>query len=164
MAKLPGSQPLRPSILDRLVQQDATRTGSSARRGVQGLRELKESIRRDLEDLLNTRWRAKSWPPHLEELEVSLVNYGIPDFTGANLGSPDNQEEFRRIIQRVIQKFEPRFKSVSVKLLKSADPLDRTLRFRIDGTINAEPTPEPVVFDSSLEPLTTSFEVKEGSR
>ena len=33
------------------------------------------------------------------------------------------------------------------------------LRFRIDATIRAEPAPEPVVFDSSLEPLTGGFAV-----
>ncbi|MBN2490939.1 MAG: type VI secretion system baseplate subunit TssE [Planctomycetes bacterium] len=154
MARVPGSQPLLPSVLNRLM--DPT--------GVKRMRELKEYIRRDLEDLLNTRWRCVSWPRNLDELDVSLVNYGIPDFTGANLGSPENQEEFRRVVEQVIRNFEPRFKSVTVTLLRNPEALDRTLRFRIEATLHTEPAPEPVVFDSALEPLTASFQVKEGGR
>lgn len=140
----------------------------SAERGTKGrgqvLRELKESVRRDLEDLLNTRWRCSSWPPNLDELDVSLVNYGLPDFTGANLGAPDNQEEFRRIIQRVIENYEPRFKKIDVQLIDSADPMDRVLRFRVEAMLRVEPAPEPIVFDTSLEPLTANFEVRGGGR
>jgi type VI secretion system protein ImpF len=154
VAKVSGRQELLPSVLDRLVDP------AGARR----LRDIKENIRRDLEDLLNTRWRCASWPPHLDELGKSLVNYGIPDFTATNLGSAEGQEEFRRVIQRVIENHEPRFKSVTVKLLRNPDALDRTLRFRIDAVLHAEPLPEQIVFDSALEPLTASFRVKEGSR
>ena len=34
------------------------------------------------------------------------------------------------------------------------------LRFRIDGVLYAEPTPEPIVFDSTLEPATGSVQIK----
>ncbi len=161
MARPETDQPLQPSFLDRLVRPD----GAAGPRGRgQVLRQLKECIRRDLEDLLNTRWRPTVWPPDLKELETSLVNYGIPDFTGANLGSITNQEDFCQILQRAIQRFEPRFKSVKVSLVKNRDAIDRVLRFRIDALLHAEPAPEPVVFDSSLEPISSTFEVKGGGR
>jgi type VI secretion system protein ImpF len=160
MAKPPADQPLRSSLLDRLIR-DPARTGPQ--RG-QTIREIRESIRRDLEDLLNTRWRCVRPEEDLEELRHSLVDYGIPDFTGAGVASPESQDEFVRVIQKAIEDHEPRFRSVAVKLLRSPDPVDRTLRFRIDATIRAEPSPEPVVFDSSLEPLTGGFRVKEGGR
>src|SRR5688572_29401729 len=134
MAQPSRGQPLLPSVLDRLMHLDPRGPGRG--RG-QLQRDLKEGIRRDLEDLLNTRWRCSSWPPNLEELELSLVNYGSPDFTGANLGSPTNQEDFRRILQRVIQRYEPRFSGVTVALLKNPDPMDRTLRFRIEALLHA---------------------------
>ncbi len=154
-------QRLLPSVVDRLL--GAGSGGPPSQRG-QGLREIRESIRRDLEDLMNTRWRAISWPEDLGELGVSLVNYGIPDFTGSNMGSPDSQEEFRRTIQRVLQDFEPRLKRVKVVLVKNAEALDRTLRFRIDAWLQTDPTPEQVVFDSTLEPLSITFKVQEGAR
>jgi type VI secretion system protein ImpF len=144
-----------PSVLDRLISN----TGSETAGYHQVLRELKQSVRRDLENLLNTRWRCKSFPPDYEELEVSLMNYGIPDLTNANLGVAQNREEFRRIIEKAIRKFEPRFKSVSVHLVPSPDRFDRTMRFRIDAMLHAEPDPEPVTFDSAVEPSTFSFKV-----
>ncbi len=162
MAKISRNQPLQSSVLDRLIRPDSGPSGSKSPGQV--LRELKESVRRDLENLLNTRWRCSSWPPNLEELNVSLVNYGLPDFTGSNLGSADAQEEFRKILQRVIQNYEPRFKRVQVKLVKNPEPLDRTLRFRIEALLHADPAPEPVVFDSAMKPLTTNFEVKGADR
>jgi type VI secretion system protein ImpF len=157
----PKNQRLLPSVVDRLL--GAGSGGPASQRG-QGLRELRESIRRDLEDLMNTRWRAGTWPEECGELEVSLVNYGIPDFTGSNLGSPESQEEFRRTIQRVLQDFEPRLKRVKVALVKNSEALDRTLRFRIEGWLQTDPFPEQVVFDSTIEPLSANFQVKEGQR
>jgi type VI secretion system protein ImpF len=38
--------------------------------------------------------------------------------------------------------------------------LDRVLRFRIEALLRVEPTPEPVTFDSVLEPVTGNFELK----
>ena len=80
--------------------------------------------------------------------------------TGAELGSAEGREEFRRIFEAVIRRFEPRFTRVNVEMLGNAEPLDRTLRFRIDALLQAEPAPEPVVFDSALQPATGNVEVQ----
>ena len=63
-----------------------------------------------------------------------------------------------------IRRFEPRFQQVDVKMLENFDPLDRTLRFRIDALLRAEPAPEPVVFDSSMQPATCNVQVRGASR
>ena len=80
------------------------------------------------------------------------------------MGSVDSREQLRRTVEQVIRKFEPRFKSVRVNLVSNADETDRTLRLRIDALLFAEPAPEPVVFDSQLEPLSGSFAVKGEAR
>ena len=164
MSKIRRDQPLVPSILDRLLDEEPDISREPAKSRAQVLREMKSSVRRDLENLLNTRWRCSHWPPSLEELAVSLVNYGIPDFTGGNLGSASDRNELRRIIETTIRRFEPRFKTVRVELLENSEPLDRTLRLRIDALLHAEPAPEPVMFDSALEPATGNFEVKGADR
>jgi len=151
-------------VLDRLIDEQPTATREAPKTRNQVLRELKRSLRRDLENLLNTRWRCTTWPQNLEELELSLVNYGIPDITAADLGSARNRTEFRRVVETVIRQFEPRFKSVKVEMLDNVETLDRTLRFRIDALLYAEPAPEPVVFDSALQPATGNVEVKGTSR
>ena len=164
MAKITEDQQLVPSVLDRLLDDDPQNSREVAKSRNQVLRELKQSVSRDLENLLNTRWRCTHWPSDLEDVEASLVNYGIPDFAGANMGSADSREQLRRIVEQVIRKFEPRFKSVRVNLVGNADETDRTLRLRIDALLYAEPAPEPVVFDSQLEPLSGSFAVKGEAR
>ncbi len=160
MARVRSDQPLVPSLLDRLLDYEPEVKREPVKMRHQVLRELKHSVRRDLENLLNTRWRSIAWPPKLHEIEPSLANYGIPDLTACNLGSVRDREQLCRIIESAIRNHEPRFKSVAVRLLDNAEPLDRTLRFRIDAMLHAEPAPEPVVFDSALEPATGSVEVK----
>jgi type VI secretion system protein ImpF len=160
MARTHVDQPLVPSVFDRLLDDDPTVTRETMKSRTQVLRELKQSVRRDIENLLNTRWRCQGWPENLDQLELSLVNYGIPDITRADLRSAGGRERFRQIMERVIRHFEPRFQRVAVEMLENADPLDHAMRFRIDAMMYAEPAPEPVVFDSSLEPATGTVEVK----
>src|SRR5437588_591122 len=152
MAKIRADQPLVPSVLDRLLDHEPGVSQEAPRNRNQVLRDLKQSLRRDLEDLLNTRRRNLTWPANLKELEQSLVNYGIPDITAAQMGSTKDRQEFCRLLQTVILKNEPRLKTCKVKMLDNTEPLDRTLRFRIDALMHADPAPEPVVFDSSLQP------------
>jgi type VI secretion system protein ImpF len=160
MSRLSSDLPLLPSVLDRLLDDDPGVSRDPPRGRDQVLRELKESVRRDLENLLNTRRRLLTWQPALKELNRSLANYGIPDFTAANLGGAEARDEFCRELQTLIRQFEPRFKTVAVRALTNAEALDRTLRFRIDALLHAEPAPEPVVFDSTLEPGTGGFAVR----
>lgn len=156
MSRVTPNQPLDLSVLDRLAEDDSI----GRRNSVAVLDDLKQAVRRDLENLLNTRWRCTIWPPDLTELETSLVNYGIPDFTGANLGSAADREEFRYILERVIKRFEPRFTSVQVELQENADRLDRTMRFRIVAMLRARPNPEPVAFNTAVEPSSASVTVE----
>lgn len=158
---------LMPSLLDRLIDEDPTSRHEEPKNQFQRLRQLKQSVRRDLENLLNTRWRAVGWPRELEPqdenrrpfLETSVANYGIPDFTGANLGSAGSREDFVRVIQEAISQFEPRLRRIKVELIDNTERDDRTMRFRIDAMLLAEPEPEPIVFDSALEPTTGSFRI-----
>jgi type VI secretion system protein ImpF len=162
MAKIQADQPLVPSVLDRLLDEDPSAQREPAKSRHQVLRELKLSVRRDLENLLNTRRRCLPWPADLTDLGPSLVNYGLPDFTGANTGSSEGREQLCQAVEEVLRSWEPRFKSVKVQLLDSTEPLDRTLRFRIDALLYADPAPEPVVFDSLLQPVSGACEIKGG--
>src|SRR4051794_24206660 len=153
MAKIRADQPLIPSVLDRLLDFEPDLSREAPRSRNQVLRELKLSVRRDLQNLLNTKTRCASWPPHLEELKQSLVNYGIPDFTSAGMRANKDREEFCRILQVVIRQHEPRMKGVKVSLIENEEPLDRTLRFRINAMLQADPAPEPIVFDSAVRPV-----------
>jgi type VI secretion system protein ImpF len=159
MARPDLDQPLVLSLLDRLIDDNPDQSRDPPKSRGQHLRELRDSVRRDLENLLNARQRCRSWPEGCDELELSAVNYGIPDFTGADLASAERRDEFRGTIEDVIRRYEPRFVSVNVILLDNSEPTDRTLRFRIEALIYADPAPEPLVFDSYLEPASRGVAV-----
>lgn len=151
------------SLLDRLMDerpdQDRIATGAMPER----LRYVRDSIRRDMEALLNMRRRCVSTPEHLGEVRESVLNFGVPDFSGANLASEEQRQAFRRTVEEAVASFEPRFHSVEVELLGNSDPLDRTLRFRVEAYVQVSPDSEPqIVFDSVLEPVTSSVAVAGG--
>ncbi len=160
MARVRPDQPLLPSVLDRLLDDSPGETREAPRSRSQMLRELKHSVRRDLENLLNSRRPPRELPDDLPELRRSLVSYGVPDVTDLEGAGGGAREALRLTIEEAIRQFEPRFKSVAVELLDNAEPLDRTLRFRIRAMIWAEPAPELAVFDTSVEPATGTIAVQ----
>ena len=160
MAKIHADQPLLPSVIDRLIDDDPDITRDPPKSRFQILSKLKQSVRLDLENLLNTRRRVLPMPTELHELERSMVSYGVPDATGAGFGSPEGRERFRREVEAVIIRWEPRFKDVRVVLIDPAEELERTVHFRIEALLLVDPAPEPVAFDSALEPSTGNIEIR----
>lgn len=152
---------LRPSILDRLLDDAPTQPEDTTDQRYQTIDALRRSVRRDLETLLNTRHRISPWPEELEALEHSLVNYGLPDLATVNVVDHDSKQRFTQLLEQIIRHFEPRFKDVSVRPLANADERDRSLRFRIEATLYADPMPEILNFNSVLEPVTRTVSLKE---
>lgn len=117
---------------------------------------LRMSVRRDLEALLNARRRWRSWPEGLRELASSPVGFGIPDFTSGAMNEPGRRESLRAEVEATIRRFEPRLITVKVSLIESANKLEATLRLRIDGLLHADPAPEPVAFDTTVDATTST--------
>ena len=152
---------LQASILDRLLDDNPAVQVEAAQLQQQKINELRDSVRRDLEYLLNTRCRLLEPPEYLPNCQRSLLNYGLPDLATVNILDIEKKREFIKSLEALIMHFEPRFKSVRVKHLDNRDKTDRTLRFRIDATLYADPVPETVVFDSVLEPVMRTVTVED---
>lgn len=163
MSRIRPNQLLLPSVFDRLIDFEPEVSVETPKSRNQLLRDLKQSVRRDLECLLNTRICLYPIPDDMTELKKSILNYGIPDFTSLTMGNRDNREFLRQLVEETIRRFETRFKSVRVEIAEDFDLRKRTLRFRIDGILHAEPAPEPVIFDSELRPQSCDFEVRSES-
>lgn len=163
MAHIDKKKKLRPSILDRLFDNDPNNNVEIDRDQHQKLKDLRNSVRRDLENLLNTRFRMIEPDESLLQVKKSLLNYGLPDLATVNISDKEKRKEFIEHLESVLIEFEPRFKSVKVNYMENSDSLDRTLRFRIDAILYADPSPEMVVFDSILEPVTRTVNVEETS-
>jgi type VI secretion system protein ImpF len=161
MSRIRRDQLLLPSILDRLIDKEPGTQVETPKTRNQLLRDLKDSVRRDLENLLNTRRSMFPIPDERELLRHSVIGYGIPDFGMIPGGSDERREELRQDVEDTIRRFETRLKSLTVDLV--IDPNDaarRIIRFRIDGMLHAEPAPEPVKFDSLLSVSRHEFQVK----
>ena len=164
MSRIYSDGRLIPSILDRLIDEKPERKTEPTAGRTQVLQQMRESVARDLQNLLNTRCRATSWPEGLKELRKSLVAYGIPDCVGINTGSRTQHDVLRDRIQDAVEVFEPRLERVHVSVAETDDPTDRTLRFRIDAMLKVDPAPEPVSYDSQLDATIGDFSVQGARR
>lgn len=162
MSRIRKNQPLVPSILDRLLDFDPSNKKEDSLDPSQRIKQMRASVRRDLEDLLNTRVPLVDCPADLPELKCSVMNYGIPDLGAMRMGSSDQKDVIRKSIEDAIRTFETRFQEVSVVAVKSVT--EGTLRFRIEGTLYAEPAPEPVEFESQCVAPLGEFRVGEARR
>jgi type VI secretion system protein ImpF len=124
---------------------------------------LRNSVRRDLEALLNARRRWRSWPTRLTQLATSPMGYGIPDFASGAFSDARRREELRLEIEDTIRRFEPRFLSVRVQLIDNKEHLETMLRLRIDAVMHADPAPEAVTFDTLVDPTTDDVVVRPGN-
>ena len=148
------------SVLDRLIEDPKRANAAAALRSDPAdVEQLMVDVGRDLENLLNTRRRCVACPPELADVTKSLVEYGIPDFTGLNMSLPSEREQTRLAIERAIRQYEPRLKNVAVTVLANVDKSDRRLRLRITGVLRTEPVPERVEFDSEVDPSTAAVGV-----
>ncbi len=141
-------------LLDRLIDDAPDQERDAPMSTGEAMEALRVSVRRDLEALLNARRYWRSWPAELTELASSPIGFGIPDFTAGAMNEPGRRDALRAEVEATIRRFEPRLMSVRVSLIESANKLEATLRLRIDGLLHADPAPEPVAFDTTVDATT----------
>ncbi len=151
---------IRLSVLDRLLDDDPGTSLEVPLDEGQKLRMIQQFVRRDIQDLLNTRYRCVAWPPELDELSDSLINYGIPDFTAASLNASQDVDILIQAIRRAIALFEPRLTELKIVQIDNQYYVDRTFRFRIEAMLMIEEKKHRVQFDSSMESATGQFDVR----
>ena len=142
------------SVLDRLVAVDewpATRA--------QSLRFFKESLKRDLEWLLNTRMPPIRGIDGYPLAKASVINYGLPDISALGLSSASDNRRLRLGIETCLRNYEPRLIDIRVTL-EGGDVADRRLRFHIEGMMQLDPAPEEISFDTVLELTSGEYKVK----
>jgi type VI secretion system protein ImpF len=149
-----------PSVLDRLLDFEPKSQQEAPKSRSRNLRELKQSVRRDLEWLLNTRCFPGDIDENLEEVYKSVLVYGLPDITGISAKNHQEQKRLSRAIETAIKTFESRFIDLKVTL-EPVSATDKALKFRIEARLDIEPTPEPIAFDTVLQLGSGDFEVKE---
>jgi type VI secretion system protein ImpF len=141
-------------LIDRLTDLDQwpeTRASSISM--------YRESLKRDVEWLLNTR------QPVIPEIDAypataaSVLNYGLPDFHNFDNSTGKEQNALTVALEKCIRNFEPRISQPHVFLARS-DQLSRSLRFHIEGQVTYENIDEEIKFDTVLELISGEYEVK----
>lgn len=121
-------------------------------------KELKESVRRELGRLLNTRCSV-STQLHGEE-EQTVLEYGIPDFSSFSAQNSDDHQRIAQIVRQAISVFEPRLQQVQVSVERYRDS-HRALWVKIDAVLVIDSVIEPVSFPVLLQSKTGTAEVYE---
>jgi type VI secretion system protein ImpF len=120
-------------------------------------RVLREAVRRDIEALFNTEryestpmmadWEAEHFNDNVQnladfpEVRRSVVNYGVPSFSGRSSRDFD-REALAKEIRAVLTTFEPRLKEGATKVEVTLGDKTGGLKIEIDAVLVTNPTPE----------------------
>jgi type VI secretion system protein ImpF len=156
MAHLDLPTSLLPSLKDRLLDPDSM--GTRGRPGY-SLAQILESVRADLDELLNTRRSYQVLETQYAEVARSIVTYGLPDVTLLGATTSAKQEAIGHIIEKIIAQHEPRLRNVRATLVR-AHALDMRVVFHIDAELRVDPFP-PLDFDAVVELTTGHASIRE---
>jgi len=165
MAELTTQERLQPSLLDRLTDDEPDKLEESRDKRVISATRLRDCVTRDVSWLLNcvsldVDVNLDDYP----EVTRSVLNFGIPDLTGASL-SGINSETLQRQIKDAILAFEPRLTANTLRVSVNADHkrMDRqALMFNIESEMWAQPIPLNLFLKTEVDLETGSFKVSEG--
>lgn len=146
----------RPGLLDRLlgIHPGGCRLSQE---------QLKESVARDLEVLLNTR---SALPPGVlqcyPECARSILNFGLADFAGLSQSSRDDRLRICASIRLAVERHEPRLSNVQVSLAERCGAVNR-IEIVIVGVLRGYGANEAVSFNAALQPSSLHYSIKRGA-
>ncbi|WP_374584143.1 type VI secretion system baseplate subunit TssE [Pseudoduganella sp.] len=146
----------RPGLFDRLLGNH---------RGARFLsqEQLKESVARDLEMLLNTRTALPqealaAYP----ECARSILNFGLADFAGLSHSSSADRARICASVRLAVERHEPRLRGVQVSLAPSSGTVNR-IDIVIVGVLQGHGAEEAVSFSAALQPSSLQYSIKRGA-
>lgn len=102
---------------------------------------LLESVRRQLERLLNAR----------HEMCETVLDYGLPAMTDMTIGSGDYVRRVEDAIRVTVETYEPRLRNVRVsRKVDDEEEQQRGLAFRIDATLVTESGQHRVWYETEV--------------
>jgi type VI secretion system protein ImpF len=173
MAELNARDRLQPSLLDRLLDDAPRERKESADERILTRQELRAAVLRDLSWLFNAiRPEPEPASEQVQELRKwagmqqareSVLNYGMPAYSGVTLSSLDSGA-IERSVAQAIRVFEPRIDrhslSVEVKL-EGQDSRANTLQIIIRGQLWSQPVPMELLLAADLDVETGHTRVRE---
>jgi type VI secretion system protein ImpF len=162
MARSQGDLTVTLSVLDRLIDKEPKTSSEAPLSRSQSIRIMKAAVQRDLEWLLNSRRIFQEPDEALKEVNRSVYVYGLPDFSAYAVASAVDRAKLLRQLAAGIKLFEPRLLNARIVPLESSTVGIQELRFRIEGLLAMDPSPEPISFDTVVELRSSTCRVSGG--
>jgi type VI secretion system protein ImpF len=125
---------------------------------------LRACVLRDLTWLLNScQLDLKNLREQYPHVACSVLNYGVPDFTGLTTTSV-NADELAQLVRQAIWDFEPRIRRQTLQVRVIADARQLTnnaLVFEIIGELWAQPVPLELLVKTEMDLETGNVKVVE---
>jgi type VI secretion system protein ImpF len=163
---------LQPSLIDRLIDNDPQQRTETSDARVLSRQQLRAAVLRDLSWLFNdTRIEPEPNSSRKEEVALwrnmefarrSVLNYGMPAFSGVTLSSMDTGEIERAVVE-AIRNFEPRIdpQTLEVEVRTDAEDLQNTLQLVIRGQMWSQPVPLELLLAADVDVESGTTRVRE---
>lgn len=163
---------LQPSLLDRLTDDDATNPKEPVEARVLTRARMRAAVLRDLSWLFNATRQQPEDPQSSEaplwqecvEARRSVINYGLPAFSGATLSAIDFAD-LREAIRQAITVFEPRIDPASLDVdVALSGPLHaqhNIVRLVIRGHLWSQPVPLELLLQTDVDVETGLAQVRD---
>ena len=156
MAQPAARERLQPSLLDRLTDHAPDSRRESLDQQSLTMQQLRQAVLRDLAWLLNTTNLATSEDVPGPLAARSTLNFGIEGFTGlmrASSGGARRAGGLEAMLTEAIRSFEPRIRpeTVRVRARPTREDLLPALVFEIEGELWAQPVPQQLFLETSIE-------------
>jgi len=145
---------LQPSLLDRLTDEEPEKKSEPKERRGLTQAKLRKSVLRDLNWLFNcSNLESVQNLEDCPEVAKSVVNYGLPGFSGHTISGVD-VIEIERLLKQAICDFEPRILRRTIKVRLNVDEQQMShnaMTFDIEGELWADPVPLHVYLKTELD-------------
>lgn len=138
------------SLIDRVIDDEPEKAVEPTLSEAEQMRRYKLSLRRDLENLLNTKQPPFMSAGHHGPLEQTMLGYGMTDLSTEDFASAAVRDRLRRVVLKCLRDHEPRLTEVEVEADES--PTSRGVRFRITAVTRLADSSELVVYDANVRP------------
>jgi type VI secretion system protein ImpF len=162
MATTRFTKNIQQGLLDRLIDYEPDNRSEAPMSRPESLRQFRLSVKRDLEWLLNTTRMPIEIPESCDEINRSVLCFGLPDVASISVQDYADEQKLLRSLEEAIQMFEPRLARVRVTGRDAYSAVEQAITFHIEAMLMIEPAPERISFDTVLEISKGAYSVKEG--
>jgi type VI secretion system lysozyme-like protein len=138
---------VRPLLFERLTEAGPDAAPPRAQGRPLGRAEVEASVMREVGALLNTRIAKEV--DAIDPRERTVVDYGLPDFSGKSAASDTDRTTIARAAERAIRAFEPRLGNPKVTAVATSRGRD-AIEFSISGTLTVNEVPELHLFTLAM--------------